>query len=667
MGGSGTGSTLFGSKPSGGASFSFGQNSTGNAQQAAQQPVGSSTGFGFGNNQPGTQNTGLFTGGQQSNVKAGSPFGNSTTSGAAANTGTGLFGNNPGSTNNNSSLLGQQSATGGGLFGNKKPTNGLYGSSNQTSQTSQNNSGGGLFNNSQNNQTAPGGGLFGNNNQRNAGGGGLFGNTNQSTTGASGGGGLFGNANQSTAGTSGGGGLFGNANQTTANTSTGGGLFGNTNQNSTGASSGGGLFGNTGQNSGSLFNQAGNNTNNSLFGNSNTGVSTGGGLFGNQSGSLGNQQTSSTATTGGLFGSKPQNTTGGGLFGQGNTASGLFNQTNGQSEAQSQQGKFGANFSTSTQPLFAWSNSQPNQSVSQQQQQQQLQQQQLQQQQNQLFQQPQQLHLQQQTNYPLQIQEQVIKCKESWDPTSSNTKLRGFVYNKINENEAMLYHKPPYVSQEEWDNVSDKKPSASFTPAEILGFEGLNQRTQLQRENVAQARLILNQILEKFTQLQQKHELDTAARILKARSRNIQIEKRILRVGTQLAILKSRGLPLSVSEEKMWSQFQSLLQRGNDPAGLGKTNELWARLAVLKERAKNISDQLNSTLVVVSENGGALSNSIQNEEENNTKRADEEVEKRIDKVVETLSSQQRGISYLSSVLEKDHKTVDRILNNRSSR
>lgn len=257
-----------------------------------------------------------------------------------------------------------------------------------------------------------------------------------------------------------------------------------------------------------------------------------------------------------------------------------------------------------------------------------------------------------------------MKCKNSWDPTSNKTKLKAFVYNKANEADALALNKPVNIPQEEWDEALDKRPSSNVVPVEVLGFEGLNQRTQLQRENVAQARVLLNQILENATQLQQKHELATASRIVKAKSRNTQIVRRILELGTRLAILKSRGLPLSVAEEKMWSQFQALLERSNDPAGLGKTNELWARLAVLKERAKNLSDQLDNTLVVITENGGSVSEAS-TYGKTNDKTADEEVEKRIDRIVETLSNQQRGIYYLNEVLEKDHQFVDKALKSSS--
>lgn len=104
----------------------------------------------------------------------------------------------------------------------------------------------------------------------------------------------------------------------------------------------------------------------------------------------------------------------------------------------------------------------------------------------------------------------------------------------------------------------------------------------------------------------------------------------------------------------MWSEYEKLLKRSNDPAGLGKNNELWARLSVLKERAKTISDQLDSTLVVISENGGSESLTKKSGRQED-KRLDDEVENRVNKIAEILSNQQRGLCYLHDVLEEDDK------------
>ncbi|CAI4479463.1 CPA_1a_G0021350.mRNA.1.CDS.1 [Saccharomyces cerevisiae] len=530
-------------------------------------------------------------------------------------------------------------------FGNKPAgsTGFSFGQNNNNTNTQPSASGFGFGGSQPNSGTATTGGFGANqatntfgSNQQSSTGGGLFGNKpalgslGSSSTTASGttaaGTGLFGQQTAQPQQSTIGGGLFGNKPTTTT-----GGLFGNSAQNNSTTS--GGLFGNKVGSTGSLM--GGNST-------QNTSNMNAGGLFGAK-------PQNTTATTGGLFGSKPQgSTTNGGLFGSGtqnnNTlgGGGLF----GQSQQPQTNTAPGLGNTVSTQPSFAWSKPSTGSNLQQQQQQQQIQ---VPLQQTQAIAQQQQL-----SNYPQQIQEQVLKCKESWDPNTTKTKLRAFVYNKVNETEAILYTKPGQVLQEEWDQAMEKKPSPQTIPIQIYGFEGLNQRNQVQTENVAQARIILNHILEKSTQLQQKHELDTASRILKAQSRNVEIEKRILKLGTQLATLKNRGLPLGIAEEKMWSQFQTLLQRSEDPAGLGKTNELWARLAILKERAKNISSQLDSKLMVF--------NDDTKNQDSMSKGTGEESNDRINKIVEILTNQQRGITYLNEVLEKDAAIVKKYKN-----
>ncbi|KAM5427438.1 FG-nucleoporin NUP57 [Saccharomyces cerevisiae] len=529
-------------------------------------------------------------------------------------------------------------------FGNKPAgsTGFSFGQNNNNTNTQPSASGFGFGGSQPNSGTATTGGFGANqatntfgSNQQSSTGGGLFGNKpalgslGSSSTTASGttaaGTGLFGQQTAQPQQSTIGGGLFGNKPTTTT-----GGLSGNSAQNNSTTS--GGLFGNKVGSTGSLM--GGNST-------QNTSNMNAGGLFGAK-------PQNTTATTGGLFGSKPQgSTTNGGLFGSGtqnnNTlgGGGLF----GQSQQPQTNTAPGLGNTVSTQPSFAWSKPSTGSNL-QQQQQQQIQ---VPLQQTQAIAQQQQL-----SNYPQQIQEQVLKCKESWDPNTTKTKLRAFVYNKVNETEAILYTKPGHVLQEEWDQAMEKKPSPQTIPIQIYGFEGLNQRNQVQTENVAQARIILNHILEKSTQLQQKHELDTASRILKAQSRNVEIEKRILKLGTQLATLKNRGLPLGIAEEKMWSQFQTLLQRSEDPAGLGKTNELWARLAILKERAKNISSQLDSKLMVF--------NDDTKNQDSMSKGTGEESNDRINKIVEILTNQQRGITYLNEVLEKDAAIVKKYKN-----
>jgi nuclear pore complex protein Nup98-Nup96 len=344
------------------------------------QPAGgfgsSSTFGGFGSN-----NT---TGGFGSNNQTNNPFGSntSTSGGFGANTSStfggasgGLFGQNKPATGG---LFGQQSSstTGGGLFGtsnNNTSSNPFSTNNTSTGFGSNNATSGGLFGNSNNNQSKPGG-LFGNTGTSSTGGGFSFGSNNNQQQSSTTGGGLFGNNNQQQQST--GGGLFGNNNNSQQQNKPGG-LFGNSTggafgSNTTGQTSGG-LFGtstNTNTSGGGLFgnnNASTTGTTGGLFGNSSNAASsnTGGGLFGNNSAAnqskpgglfgnstFGNNQQQSTG--GGLFGNtQQQSSTGGGLFGNNNnnaTSTGGFSFNNNQNKPAG--GLFGTSSNNQSGGLF---------------------------------------------------------------------------------------------------------------------------------------------------------------------------------------------------------------------------------------------------------------------------------------------------------------------------
>lgn len=327
---------------------------------------GQNTASGFGSN---NQGTGLF--GAQTSSAA--PFGGAqtATSGFGANnTGGGLFGSatsKPGGifgstasqpttgglfgNSNQSGGFGAQSTTGTG-FGNTQSGGGLFGGANNQQkpgfsfgQNSNTGTGFGASSNSgfgTNNTTNTGGGLFGSNPTNTAFGSGQqqpasnpfggFGNNqqnqnqNQGNTGS--GFGAFGTNDQQKPG-----GLFG-SNNTTNNT---GGLFGNANQNNQQpAATGGGLFGNTSNNQAggtSLFGAKPATGGTGLFGNNNT-SNTGstGGIFGNNANNQSQQN-----QTGGLFGNtnNQQQQKTGGLFGS-STGTGLFGSNNNQQQGTNQ-------------------------------------------------------------------------------------------------------------------------------------------------------------------------------------------------------------------------------------------------------------------------------------------------------------------------------------------
>lgn len=546
---------------------------------------------------------------------------------------------------------------GGGLFGSGNTANnssgGLFGSKPMFGSKTENTSPGFSFgaNSGASNPTAQGGGLFGqNNNPASSGtlsiGGNLFGqNQKQATSG----GGLFGNSNQPSG--------FGN--QAALNTGTTGGLFG-----AKGPSA----------NTGSTFGASGN-QNNTLFGNN-----TSGGLFGNKSsgGSLfGHASSAAPSTnTGGLFGSSGSNSatnsgagsTGGGLYGNNtntanfgtNTGGGLFGSSH--SQAGSSLGNNVMN--NSSQPSFGWNSQTSNQiqnpnhtqNVSQN-----------------LFSAQHNSTLvpnggvnvisndTKDNNYTPAVIDQIIKVKEQWDPDSPKCVLKTHLYNKINDQESSMLNqqRPLNESPEDWDNAMSKRPGPLYYPVKITSFTDIAQRIEVQLDHVAKSRILLNSINDKQSSLSSKHDLDNTTRIMKAKSKHVILLRRLLRLATVLAILKLKGYPLLPEEEEISKQFELLNQKIEDPSGaLGKLNDVFARLAILKERSEDLASQFDTSLNSVNglnKNHDDLDHLITIGDDNGNS-----VEI-IQKLSKLLHKQQIGLNRLNEVLEKDTETVNKLI------
>lgn len=564
--------------------------------------------------QPSSGNGGfLFGSSNTTNTNNNAPAGNTGFSlGANTNSG-GLFGNKPASTSNLASgTFGSSNSTG---FGSNTGLNNLFGSAN--TGTNNNSNTGGLFGKPQGaanttfgntgNQTS----TFGNSgNQASTFGstntntqlGGLFGNTNTNNQASLGG--LFGSKPAGTTS-----GLFGSTNNTTSAPS--GGLFGSKPAGSTfggssGAPASGGLFGNTNTN-----------TNTNTATNANTNANTSGGLFGS----------SNTGATGGLFGSSTAAT---------GTSSGLFG---GQSSN-----------NNTTQPSFNWSGQKPanqapgalNLSLS--------------------SQAPSQT--QQTTSYTPAINDQVIKLKEQWDPSSGKCALKTHLYNKFTEEEInvlMQQPRPANESPEDWEQAMSKRPGPLYYPVKVSSFSEVAQRIEVQLDHVAKSRILLRNINDKMGQISSKHDLDNTTRIMQAKVKHTNLSRRLLRLATVLAMLKLKGYPLLPEEEEISKQFQTLLAKVSDPNGsVGKLNDIYARLAILKGRSEDLSSQLESSINNM--NGGL--NGLTRENTEAVGEGATQIDQVVDLLTKLLYKQQVGLNYVNEIVQKDLDIVNKATSKR---
>lgn len=598
---------MFGQPSSGSPFGSTTAGTTNPPQSGSSQP-----GFSFGNSTNraasflfGSQPAQNSTFGQNNSTNQPSLFGSSTAGGASQTqpqSSGGLFGQN----NQNA----QNKPAGGSLFGqtnnqNNTASGGLLGQNN--TQTS-----GGLFGQN-NNQSSTSGGLFGQNNNQNSTSGGLFGQNNNQTNSS---GGLFGLTNNQN-------------NQNTQNTQSGG-LFGQNNTQNNQNNQSGGLFGANNlanSNTGTFGKPGGTSTLGGLFGGLGTtsANNTLGGLFGG----------SNTNTLGGLFGnnaSNTSNTSTSGLFSQGNnTNNSLFNQNNSSLLfGQNNQAQTNTTVpSNNPQPSFGWNSQKPAapavKSI-------------MQVSRNEPA----------KNNYTPAISDQLLKIKEQWDPLSPKLALKTHFYNKVSDNEisAVLNQpRPQNETPEDWDAAMSNRPSASYYPVKVTSYSDVAQRVEVQLDHVAKSRVILNEILQKQSALSSKHDLDNTTRILRAKTKHAKLLRRLLRLATILAVLKLKGYPLLPEEEELSKQFDLLNGMISDPnSPLGRLNDIFARVTILKERSEELNRQFDTTV---------RSMSSKDEDDVNN----EEI---IKKVSQLLLKQQVGLNHLNKVIAEDTEKVEKL-------
>lgn len=316
--------------------------------------------------------------------------------------------------------------------------------------------------------------------------------------------------------------------------------------------------------------------------------------------------------------------------------------------------------SFNSQPSFSWSKpaqtqtqtqiNQPNQSQFQLQQQQ-LQQPQ-QQQQQQLFQTQAQTNFttnqQSARDYTPTINDKLTKVKTSWDASNPQCPMVSHFYNKVDPS-FNNFTRPIDESPEEWEDAMKNRPKEyNSIPIKCKGFTDLFERNKLQDSHVKQTRFLLKDINDKLTNLNEKHDLHSNAMLIKCKMRQKNLSIKLLKIAINLSILKYKGYPLTNDEELLISRFNSLLAKLDDPVGLNRVNELWARLSSLKDKYSSLDGTTPIESKVSKEHDGI----------NSTTDVNTEV---IRKLVKILGKQQQGIQFLCELMEEDEAKLQRFI------
>ena len=263
--------------------------------------------------------------------------------------------------------------------------------------------------------------------------------------------------------------------------------------------------------------------------------------------------------------------------------------------------------------------------------------------------------------YTPTVNDKLAKIKSSWDATNSNCSMVTHVYNRVDPS-FTDFTRPVNETAEEWENAMKNRPKDyNSIPVKCSGFTGLFERNQLQETHVKQTRVLLNEVNDKLGKLNEKHDLHTNAMLLKCKMKQKNLSIKLLKIAINLTILKYKGYPLANDEEILISKFQALLAKLDDPVGLNRVNELWARLSSLKDRYQELSNTGRSTNVVSTQ---VNSDKKANGDVNGDLGIDEDDSQTdvIRKLVKVLAKQQHGIQFLCELMEEDEAKLVRLAN-----
>eukprot|EP00026_Physarum_polycephalum_P002445 Phypoly_transcript_02451.p1 GENE.Phypoly_transcript_02451~~Phypoly_transcript_02451.p1 ORF type:complete len:426 (-),score=78.36 Phypoly_transcript_02451:230-1507(-) len=163
---------------------------------------------------------------------------------------------------------------------------------------------------------------------------------------------------------------------------------------------------------------------------------------------------------------------------------------------------------------------------------------------------------------PLQKMEALYCC---FNPQHPQCKFRHMFYNQINANpedvKRMNTMKPPQVDQLLWDQACRNNPDPTkFVPVQACGFEDLKQRIAEQNKLTNQQSQTLQDATKLIDHIRHEHTNNTMAKLDDYKRRQLEISQRLIRVICKLMVLEARGTRLTVGEEQLKRKFEMILQ-----------------------------------------------------------------------------------------------------------
>ncbi|KAJ3184709.1 hypothetical protein HDU87_004113 [Geranomyces variabilis] len=264
-------------------------------------------------------------------------------------------------------------------------------------------------------------------------------------------------------------------------------------------------------------------------------------------------------------------------------------------------------------------------------------------------QQQQQLQLQQQQQglqarrQPRNLQEYMQYFAASWNPDDPACLFKHYFYNIVGPNEASRYGPGPTDDLALYQQAQAENPDPeNLVPVIAVGYRDLQKRVNMQAQAHEMHRAKLEEMEEKLEYLQRKRFLNTSSKIEEYTRRQATLVARVLKIMTQVQILRNRGYSVRGEEEKYRAYLETMERELQKPSVFrGRLNEIWAHL-----QQNKCSKQFG-----INGNGG----------QDGTTNASVADEEQLALMMQTLAAHQNGLTTLMSMVVKDNKETDDIL------
>ncbi|KAG2188107.1 hypothetical protein INT44_000858 [Umbelopsis vinacea] len=198
------------------------------------------------------------------------------------------------------------------------------------------------------------------------------------------------------------------------------------------------------------------------------------------------------------------------------------------------------------------------------------------------------------TNIPSQQQDiqtwqQLALIKAKWDTKSPLCYFKHFFYNMVHPNEVHRYAKPADMDPYLWAEAMRNNPDPTcMVPTLAVGFDDVRKRMEGQYRTCAVFKERLEAINQKIEQIQRKHILETMTRLAEHKRRHIDLTQRTIQFMKNSQLLRSKGFPIQVDEDKLRLQLEKAEMELQRSAQFNENlNHLWNQVQDVRENQRD--------------------------------------------------------------------------------